>query len=95
MSLNLISLFSLSKFEILKLDIPICTGITDFVPYTIENGVSPIGILLVVWYAQSMLGKSSTHSPLDFSNLVFKILRVVLLVTSIWLFAYGWPGEEK
>ena len=31
------------KFEVLKL------GMTDVVPYTIENGISPIGILLVVW----------------------------------------------
>ena len=34
--------------------------ITDFVAYTIENGVSLVGILLTVWYAQIMLGKSST-----------------------------------
>ena len=52
---------------------------TDFILYTIENDISPVGILLVVWYAKSMLDKSFNHSPLDFSNLVFIFLKVVLI----------------
>ena len=87
LSLNSISLFFMSKFEILKLGISIFIGITDYVPYTIENGVSLVGILLIVWCAQSMLGKSSTHSLLNFSGLVFKFLKIALLVTLTGPFA--------
>ena len=74
---------------------PISTSITDFVPYTIENGVLPVRILLIVLYAQSMLDKSSTYSFLDFSSFVFKFLKIVLLVTSTCPFAQGWSSEEK
>ncbi|GFZ18551.1 hypothetical protein Acr_27g0002900 [Actinidia rufa] len=38
----------LSGHLVLKLGIPISTGITDSAPYTIQNGISPIGILLVI-----------------------------------------------
>ena len=81
------SLFSLLKFEVLKLGIPIATGMTDFILYTIEYGVSPRGILLVVWEAYNMLGRSSAHLLLDFSNLAFRFLKIILLVTSTCSFA--------
>ncbi|PSS08060.1 Kinesin-like protein [Actinidia chinensis var. chinensis] len=48
LSLSSTSLFSLSKFKVLKLGIPIFTGMTDFVPYTREYNILPVGILLIM-----------------------------------------------
>ncbi|GFY90979.1 hypothetical protein Acr_07g0011750 [Actinidia rufa] len=47
LTLSSASLISLSKFETLKLGIPIFTGMTDSVPKIKEYGVSPVGIRLV------------------------------------------------
>ncbi|GFY88901.1 hypothetical protein Acr_06g0008410 [Actinidia rufa] len=62
LSLSSVLLFSLSKFEVLKLCIPISTGITNSVPYTIENSVSPVGILLVVCTTFTTIGKMDRYT---------------------------------
>jgi len=44
---------------------------TAFEPYIIENGVSLVDLLGVVWYIHNTCGNSSTHLPLVSSNLFF------------------------
>ena len=42
---------------------PTSTGMTASLPYVSRNGVSPVGVLVVVLYVHSMLGSSSGHIP--------------------------------
>ena len=53
---------------------------TAFVPYVRENGVSPVDLLGVVWYAHRILGNSSARLPLVPSNLLFNSFTITLLV---------------
>ena len=39
--------------------------------------------------------KVFAHSLLNFSSLSFRFFMIILLVTSTWPFAWGWPGKEK
>ena len=36
---------------------------TASLPYASQNGVSPVGLLAVVWYAHKTLGSSSGQMP--------------------------------
>ena len=62
--------------------------------YVSRNGVSPVGVLVVVLYAHSTLGNSSGHMPFAPSSRVLMILSKDRFVTSTCPLAYGWAGEE-
>ena len=63
-------------------------------PYVRGNGVSPVDLLGVVWYAHKTLGSSSAHLPLTPSNLFFNPFTITLLVASAWLLLCGYAGVE-
>ena len=63
-------------------------------PYVSWNGVSPVGVLVVVLYAHSMLGNSSGHMPFAPLSQVLIILSKDRLVTLTCPLAWGWAGEE-
>ena len=67
---------------------------TASAPYVRENGVSPVDLLRVVWYAQRTLGNSSAHLPLVPSNLFFNPFIMALLVALAWPLLYGYAGVE-
>ena len=58
----------------------ISASMTASAPYVRENGVSPMDLLGVVWYAHKMLGSSSAHLPLVPSNIFFNPIMIALLV---------------
>ena len=51
--------------------------------YVNQNGVSPMGVLVVVLYAHSMLGNYSSHMPFASSS------RVLIILSKD-----RWVGEE-
>ena len=58
------------------------------------KGVSPVGVLSVVLYAQKTLGSLSSHTPFAPSSQVLMILSKDRFVTSICPLACGWVSEE-
>ena len=64
---------------------PISAGMTASLSYVSQNGVSPIGVLVVFIYAHSMLGNSSGHIPFAPSSQVLIILSKGRFVTSNYL----------
>ena len=62
--------------------------------YVSRNGVSPVGVLVVVQYAHKTLGSSSGHMPFTPSSQVLMILSKDQFVTSTYPLACGWAGEE-
>ncbi|GKE63708.1 hypothetical protein Tco_1514075, partial [Tanacetum coccineum] len=60
-----------SVSAILKVGMPIYAGITAFVSYVSENGVSSLLVLIIVRYAPKTCGISSTQSLLLFSSRAF------------------------
>ena len=67
----------------------ISTGIMASDPYTRLKGVSMVEDRGVVWYAHTILGTSSAHAPLVFSNLRFKPLNKTLFADSTYPFVRG------
>ena len=55
--------------------------------YVSRNGVSPMGVLVVVLYTHSMLGNSLGYMPFSPSSRVLKILSKDWFVTSTCPFA--------
>ena len=70
------------------------TGMTASMPNVSLNGVSPVGILVVVLYAQRTFCSSSSHAPFAPLSLVLIILSKLLFVTSAWPLAWGCLGDE-
>ena len=69
-------------------------GMTASILYIRENGVSPMDLLEVIWYAHKTLGSSSAHLPLVPSNLFFNLFTIALLVALAWLLLYGYVRVE-
>ena len=67
---------------------------TASLPYASRNGVSPIGVFVVVQYAHKTLDSSSDHMPFTPSIRVFMILSKDRFVTSTYPLACGWVGDE-
>ena len=70
------------------------TGMTASLSYASRNGVSPVGVLAVVWYAHRILGSSSGQIPFAPSSRVLMILSKDRFVTSTCPLAYGCAGDE-
>ena len=62
-NLQLSSLVSTSKGSLLRLDKPTSIGITTFLPKASLNGVSLVGVLVVVQHVHNTPGSSSSHAP--------------------------------
>ena len=58
-------------------------------PQTKLLDVSFVVVRVVVWYAYKTIYSSSTHHPLASFSIVTKSCMIVLLVTSVCLFAFG------
>ena len=58
--------------------------ITASALYVRENGVSPVDLLGIVWYAYKTLSNSSAHLPFTPYNLFFNSFTIALLVASAW-----------
>ena len=59
------------------------------------KGVSLVGVLAIVLYAQRSLGSFSGQAPFASSSLVLIILSNVQFVTSVCPFAWRCPGYEN
>lgn len=81
--------FSESKLVSLCVVILILMGINASVPNANENGVFPVGVHIMVWYAQRTLKSSSGQRPLELSSLFLIMPKIILFVTSTWLLAWG------
>ena len=58
------------------------------------NGVSPVGVRVVVLYAHSTFGNTSGHAPFASTNRDLMSLSKVRLVTFVYPLAWGCPGDE-
>ena len=67
-------------------------GMIASLPYVSQNGVSPIGVLVVALYAYSMLGSSSGHIPFAPSSRVLIILSNNRFLTSTCPVSLGVGG---
>ena len=63
-------------------------------PYANLKGVSPVGILIVILYAQRMLGNLSNHILFAPSRRVLMIFSKDWFTTSTFPLACGWEGKE-
>ena len=67
---------------------------TASAPYASPNGVSPIGVLVVVRYAHRTFGNSLGQIPFAPSSRVLMILSKDRFVTLTCPLAYGCAGDE-
>ena len=88
------SLLPLRNRSVLNVGKPIYVGMTASVPYLIENGVSLIDFLGVVWYVHKMWCSLSTHFPFASSSLFFKTSMMTLFVASAWPLLWGYDRVE-
>nr|GFD08722.1 hypothetical protein [Tanacetum cinerariifolium] len=89
------SLCAMSIFAVLKVGIPIFTGMTAFVPYVSENGVSPLLDLIIVRCAHKTCGISSIQSLLLSSSRAFIPFPKLLFAHSTKPLACGCLTETK
>lgn len=68
----------------------ISMGTMASIPYGKENGVFPIPTLGEILQAYNILGNSFAHLAFSPFNLFFSLVRIVQLVTSIFLLVWGW-----
>ena len=73
---------------------PTSAGMTASLPYASQNGVSPISLLAVVWYAHKTLGSSSGQMPFAPLSRVLMILSKDRFVTFTCPLACRWTGNE-
>ena len=66
---------------------------TVTLPNARQSSVSPVGVRVVVSYAEKMLGSSSGHIPFGPSSRVLISLSKDRFVTSTCLLACGWAGK--
>ena len=71
------------------------TGITASDLNAKENGVSPIGVRMVVLSDHNIFGRNSTYAPFLSYSFFFNVFMKVLFVASTWPFAWGYPDDEK
>ena len=69
-------------------------GMTALLPYASQNGVSPVGVLAVVWYAYRTLGSSSGQIPFALLSQVLMILSKDQFMTLTCPLACGCVGDE-
>lgn len=68
----------------------ISMGTMASIPYGKENGVFPIPTLGEILQAYNILGNSFAHLAFSPFNLFFSQVRIVQLVTSVFLLVWGW-----
>ena len=73
---------------------PTSAGMTASLPYARRNGVSLVGVLVVVQYAHRTLGNSSGQIPFAPSSQVLIILSKDQFVTSTCPLACGCAGDQ-
>ena len=85
--------FGCSNISVQSVGMPIFVGIIASIPLVSAKRDTPAGLGVVVLYAQSSPGSSSTHLILAEYNPFFKAVSRVLLKASAWLL-YGYRGVE-
>ena len=68
----------------------ISKGMSTYTPYIRAEGVDSIGVLYVVWYAQSASPSLSCQSRLDFATTFFSKLHNILLKAYAKPFTSAW-----
>ncbi|GFS32914.1 hypothetical protein Acr_00g0025310 [Actinidia rufa] len=66
---------------VLKLSIPISIGMTNFVPYTIENDIWLVWILLIIWHHLSSREMTYWGKPLAFVTLLSECRHISFYAT--------------
>ena len=84
-----------SKGSLSRLDRLTSIGMTASVPKAILNGVSLVGVLVVIWYAHNIPRSSSGHAPFAPSSQALMIFSKVRFVTFVCPLAWGYLREEK
>ena len=67
-------------------------GMTASFPYTSLNGVCPVSLLQVVWYAHNTTGIFKSQSSCLALHTFVNTISNILLNASTFPFAYGWYG---
>nr|GEU49857.1 hypothetical protein [Tanacetum cinerariifolium] len=89
------SFLIISTFVVLKVGMPISTGITASASYVNENGVSPLLDLIIVWCAHKTCDISSSQFLLLSSNHALIPSPKLLFALSTRMLAWGYLTEEK